>query len=115
MRDDLVYLRHILDAIEAVESHSAVSQEEFMSSRLRQDASIRCLEIIGEAVKNLSANFRDQHPATQWKRIAGLRDVLIHGYFGVNMNAVWVVLKNDLPPLKTVIRGLIADHETPDK
>ena len=86
MKSDLVYLRHILDAVQKIESYVSVGQETFMSTSHWQDAVIRQLEIIGEATKRLSPDVRRRYPQIPWKRIAGLRDVLIPrlpggGYF----------------------------------
>jgi uncharacterized protein with HEPN domain len=64
-----------------------------------QDAIVRNIEIIGEATKNLSAYFRNQYPAIPWKNLARMRDKLIHDYFGVNLDIVWGVLKEDIPEL----------------
>ncbi len=74
-----------------------------------QDAVIRNLEIIGEAVKNLSADLRDRHPDIPWGRIAGLRDVLIHQYFGVRLQTVWNAVENRLPELKGHIESLLRE------
>jgi len=84
MKDDSVYLRHILDAIVRIESYIAVGREAFMSTPHWQDAVIRQLEIIGEATKRTSEALRSHHPEVPWRRIAGLRDVLIHDYMGVS-------------------------------
>ena len=100
MRSDRVYLRHMLDAIQKIESYVAVGYEGFMSATHWQDAVIRQLEILGEATKRLSAEFRAQHDEVAWRRIAGLRDVLIHDYMGVDLGAVWEVTQQHLPVLK---------------
>jgi len=109
MKDDRVYLRHILDAIGKIESYAAVGHDVFMSDSHWQDAVIRQLEIIGEAAKNLSADLRSRHPDIPWRRIAGLRDVLIHDYMGVRLAAVWEVTQTDLPVLKNQIRNILGE------
>lgn len=108
MREDRVFLNHIRDAIERIESYTARGKEAFYRESIIQDAVIRNLEIIGEAVKNLSSNFRTQHPNVAWTQIAGMRDVLIHGYFGVNIETVWNAIENRLPELKQYIESLLA-------
>jgi uncharacterized protein with HEPN domain len=97
---DQLYLKHIRDAIEKIESYASVGKDAFMTHSHWQDAVIRQLEIIGEATKHLSEELRSQHNAVPWRRIAGLRDVLIHDYMGVDLPAVWEITQNDLPELK---------------
>ena len=74
---------------------------------------IRQLEIIGEATKHLSSSLRDQHPTVQWRRIAGLRDVLIHNYMGVDLSPVWEITQRRLPELKQSILAIIRELEQP--
>ena len=100
-----VYLRHMLDAIEKIESYVAVGRETFLTTSHWHDAVMRQLEIIGEATKRLSQPLRDQYDAIPWRRIAGLRDVLIHDYMGVDLEAVWEITQRQLPDLKKTIRG----------
>jgi uncharacterized protein with HEPN domain len=71
-----------------------------------QDAVLRRLEVIGEAVKNIPDDFRKRHPTIPWRKIAGLRDVLVHAYFGVNPKRVWIVITTELQELKTEIRKI---------
>ena len=75
-----------------------------------QDATIRQLEVIGEATKNISPELRARHPQIPWRRIAGLRDVLIHNYMGVDIGAVWVITQQNLPDLKRQIEAILATH-----
>ncbi len=109
MRDDGVYLKHILDAIAKIESYIAVGREEFAAKSHWQDAVIRQLEIIGEATKRLSLDLRVQYPEVPWRRIAGLRDVLIHDYMGVDIAAVWQITQKDLPPFKAQVQVILRD------
>ncbi len=108
MKDDGVYLRHILDALTKIESYVAVGRDVFLSTSHWQDAVIRQLEIIGEATKRLSLDLRSHHSDVPWRRIAGLRDVLIHDYMGVRLAAVWEVTQTDLPVLQKQIRDILA-------
>lgn len=108
MKDDSLYLRHIRDAIIKIEEYSAVGLETFMSETHWQDAAIRQLEIIGEAAKNLTDELKSEYPDTPWKRIAGLRDILIHNYMGVDITAVWEITQKNLPALKKQIHDILS-------
>ena len=107
MKGDRLYLTHILDAIGRVETYISVGHDVFVSVSHWQDAVIRQLEIIGEATKRLSKQLCSQHPEVPWRRIAGLRDVLIHDYMGVDIKAVWEVTQKDLPGLKKGIQEIL--------
>jgi uncharacterized protein with HEPN domain len=108
VKRDLVYLRHILDAIQKIESYVSVGHETFMSTSHWQDAVIRQMEIIGEATKRLSPDLRSRYPQIPWKRIAGLRDVLIHDYLGVDIVLVWRITQTYLPELKYQIDAMLS-------
>ena len=107
MKDDRIYLAHIRDAIERIDSFTSGGHEQFMNEPMVQDAVIRNLEVIGEAVKGLSTDLRGANPDIPWQRIAGMRDVLIHHYFGVKLETVWQVLVEHLPNLKSRVNDLL--------
>lgn len=88
MKDDRTYLLHLRDAILKIEQYAAVGKEAFLAASHWQDAIIRQLEIIGEASKRLSPSVRESAPEIPWRRICGLRDILIHNYMGVDVEAV---------------------------
>ncbi len=105
MKDERVYLGHIRDAIGDIKLYASVGEEAFLADRMRQDAVIRKLEIIGEAVKQLSAETRARRPEIPWKQIAGMRDRLTHAYFGVDLG----VVERDIPPLDAAVDSLLGD------
>jgi uncharacterized protein with HEPN domain len=104
MKDDLAFIEHILDSINAIEEFSKnITKEKLISNRLKQSAIVREIEIIGEAVKNMSESLKNKHPEIEWREIVGTRDKMIHHYFGVDLNIVWDIIKINLPDLKDKI------------
>jgi uncharacterized protein with HEPN domain len=110
MKDDLVYLQHILlESIDKIERYlKDTSFESFMFNDMQIDAVVRELEIIGEAANNVSEQFQSEHPAVPWSEMVGMRNRLIHEYFGVNTKIVWETCQSDLKDLKKFIKPLIA-------
>jgi len=104
-----VYLDDILQSIEKIERYiqNISSYRDFSANTLTTDAVIRNLEIIGEAVKNLPVEIKRKYPNVGWKKIAGLRDILIHAYFGVDLKIVWDVVINKIPELKESVRKIV--------
>ncbi len=109
MKDDRIYLLHIRDSIQHILEYTAAGQETFFSDRKTQDAVVRNLEIIGEATKRLSPLLKEAHPDISWKPMAGMRDKLIHDYFGINLQLVWDVVEHDLPVLRLKVSQLLED------
>ena len=106
-KSDLVFLEHILDCIEAIEEFSKnITKKELVSNRLKRSAIVREIEIIGEAVKNISQSLKDKHKEIEWKDIAGTRDKMIHHYFGVDVIIILDIIKKDLPVLKEQIQKI---------
>jgi len=100
-KDPKIFVEHILESIALIEKYvEPLDQKAFFANQQSQDSIFRRLEIIGEAVKNLPDDFRKMHPQIPWKEIAGMRDKLIHDYFGVNILQTWNTVKKDLPGLK---------------
>lgn len=105
MKKDVdVFIDHILSSIELIELYVAnQTKETFLNSPQLQDSIVRRLEILGEAVKNIPDEFKDQHPHIPWKKIAGMRDMLIHQYFGIDFGLTWKVVKKDIPEIKKML------------
>ncbi len=107
MKNDLLYIEHILTSINKIEQYSSSDKNAFMSSPIIQDAVIRNLEIIGEATKKLSSQFRQENPQVPWKQMAAMRDVLIHDYMGVDLKIIWNIIIRELPPVKNALNQII--------
>jgi uncharacterized protein with HEPN domain len=107
-RDYEVYLEDIRDAIDKVKRYTeGLSLEAFESDEKTIDAVVRNLEIVGEAVKMIPDTIRLAHPDIEWKKIAGLRDILAHQYFGIDIEIIWDILQNKLPALEKEIRKIL--------
>jgi uncharacterized protein with HEPN domain len=112
-RDMRLYIEDILDSITKIEQYiKDIDQQRFLTDTQIQDSVLRRLEIIGEAVKNIPNSFRDKYPQIPWKNVAGLRDILIHEYFGVNMRRAWKVARHDIFDLKQKLLKVKKDMET---
>ena len=103
-----VYLQDIVESIQHIDEYlDEVTEEEFYQNSEKQDAVLRRLEIIGEAVKHLSDEVRNEYSEIPWRKIAGMRDIIIHEYFGVTLSMIWMVTQKDLPDLKLKIQDII--------
>jgi uncharacterized protein with HEPN domain len=111
-RDCRIYLEDILDAVHKVRSYTAgLSKAAFIQDDKTFDAVVRNLEIIGEAAKSVPDSVRANAPGVEWKKIAGLRDILIHEYFGIDGEIVWDIVQHKLPSLETAVQRLLSDLE----
>jgi uncharacterized protein with HEPN domain len=110
MREDRERLLDIQEAIERIEKYAARGQEAFEQDELIQTWIVHHLQIIGEASRAITSALRDQYPAVPWTKIVGMRNILVHDYFGIDTEVVWSVVENDLEPLKknivTILQNL---------
>ena len=108
MKSDSVFLRHILDETNfLLERTRTLAFDQFVADDVLTRACTRSVEIIGEAVKNLSTEFRKTHGHVEWQRIAGMRDRLIHGYFSVDLAILWDVVQRRIPELRQHVEELL--------
>lgn len=111
-KNPIIYLNHILDCINKIKTYTEdMNQDDFLNNSLIQDGVIRNLEIIGEATKQLEQEFRLKYPQIEWKKIAGMRDKLIHDYIGVDLWAVWGVVEKIIPDFDKQIQEIIKKEE----
>jgi uncharacterized protein with HEPN domain len=107
-RDSRIYLEDILDATRKITAYAgSLSKAEFLEDEKTIDAVVPNLEVIGEAVKKLPEDLRAQHSVVGWKKIAGLRDILIHEYFGLDADIVWDIVQNKVPALNREVRAML--------
>lgn len=112
-RQSIDYLNDIIDAIEKAEAFSSdMSMDEFLADDKTLYATVRAIEIIGEASKNVPERVRQRYPDLPWRQMSGMRDKLIHAYFGVDATVIWKTVKEDIPPIKNALHRVI--KETPD-
>mgnify|MGYP000962570642 CR=1 FL=1 len=105
-----IYLRHIFDAIKNIEKYTInIDYNQFEKNSMVYHAVIYQILVIGEAVKNLSEELKDEYPSIPWRNIAGTRDRLIHGYFEIQLNEIWKVVTTDLNDLKDVVSSILED------
>jgi len=107
VKDDRLYLGHIREAAERIQLFSQDGEDHFRKDLRTQDAIVRNLQVMGEAVKRISAETRGEHPEIPWKDIAGMRDRVVHDYFGISLDIVWDVVVRHIPPLLEKLRSLV--------
>jgi uncharacterized protein with HEPN domain len=107
MKDDTIYIDHILLSVKNILNYTKeISKEEFSTNTLIQDAVIRNFEIIGEATKKVSSDFKQTYFKVPWKEMAGMRDKLIHDYIGVDTQVIWDTIKQDLPVIQKLLKEI---------
>ena len=109
MRDDRVYLRHILECLEAIANYSAEGRASFLSDRKTQKATLRELQELAESTQRLSSELTSRHSEVPWSAIAGFRNVLVHDYLGLSLRRVWEVVERDLPALRAAVIDMLEE------
>ena len=107
MKDERVYLVHIRDAILRIDAYTAPGRVEFLDNAMRQDAVLRNLHTLAESTTHLSDATRTAHPEIAWRAVAGLRNVIVHDYLGVDLDRIWTIVEDDLPQLKAAVTALL--------
>ena len=111
-RSVVIYIKDIIEYMERAENHINNFQlDQFLKDDKTCDAVIRCIEVIGEAAKNIPEEIRIKYPSISWRDLAGMRDKIIHGYFTVDFETVWLVVKEDIPRLKPMIKIVLENLE----
>ncbi len=106
MKDDAVYLRHILECIRRAEENTSAGYDAFMGSHTLQDAVLRNLQTMAESTQRLSDDAKSAHPNVDWRAISGFRNVLVHNYLGIDLEQIWAAIQRDMPVLKTAVEEL---------
>jgi uncharacterized protein with HEPN domain len=107
MKDDRLYLIHIIECIARIESYTQCPKQDFLRDTMRQDAVLRNLQTMAESTQRISAALKNAHSEVAWQRIGGFRNVLVHNYLGVNVARVWEVIEHGLPDLKRQIQAIL--------
>lgn len=108
MKDDQLYLIHISECIERIESYvSGIDKRAFMASSLVQDAVIRNLQIMAESTRRVSDRLKEAQPKIDWHKIAGFRNILVHDYLGIDVETVWNIVVKEIPALKKTINSML--------
>ena len=108
MKDDTVYLHHIIECIRRIEEDVSGGRERFLRSHTLQDAVIRNLQTMAESTQHISDNLKEAHPAIEWHRIAAFRNVLVHDYLGIDIERIWEITQRDVPKLKQAILAILS-------
>jgi len=107
LKDDRLYLIHILESIERVEEYTSEGLEQFLADRKTQDAVLRNLQILAESTQRISTELKMAHPEIDWRGVSGFRNVLVHDYLGVNLITVWGIIEGPLKELKKKISEVL--------
>jgi len=109
MKDDTVYLRHILECIRRIEENTEGGYHSFKASHTHQDAVLRNLQTLAESTQRLAEDAKEKHPAVPWRSIASFRNILVHNYLGIDLDRIWRIVQEDVPQLKAAINRMLSD------
>lgn len=112
MKDDQLYLTHILECIEKIEQYTIEGRETFMKTTLIQDGVIRNLQVLSESTQRISDEVKQKHPEVDWRGLSGLRNVLVHDYLGIDLNTVWQLVENRLPDLHEAMQNILKERDS---
>jgi uncharacterized protein with HEPN domain len=107
MKDDRVYLFHILECIRRIEDNTAGGKDAFLSSHTLQDAVLRNLQTLAESTQRLSDGLKAGHPQIEWRRIGAFRNILVHDYLGIDLERVWEITQRDVPEFKCKVMEIL--------
>lgn len=112
-KEPSIFIGHILECLELIEGYAkGMTKEELSKDELRTDAIVRRIEIIGEAAKNIPNSIKKHHPTVPWRAMAGMRDIIVHQYYGIEVDEIWGVIKKDAPRLKKQMQTILKDLES---
>jgi uncharacterized protein with HEPN domain len=109
MSDDRLFLVHIQECLKRITEYTAGGEPQFRASTLVQDAVLRNLQMLAESTQRLSDSFKAAHPNVDWRGIAGFRNILVHGYLGIDIGRVWAIIETDVPELHAVVDAALAE------
>lgn len=107
MKDQRIYLQHILESIAWIEEYTSTGRDQFLTSRMAQDATLRQLQVMAESTQRISADLKDQHSEVDWRALSGFRNVLVHDYLGVDMDEVYSAIKAHLSALRAAVESML--------
>jgi len=110
MKNDALYLRHIMECIRRIEENVAGGREPWMASHTLQDAVMRNLQTMSESTQRLSEALKARHPKVEWQRIVAVRNVLVHEYLGIDLERIWEIIQRDVPEFKQAIAAMLPEQ-----
>lgn len=114
MKDDIVYLRHILECIQRIEENTRGGREKSLNSHTHQDAVLRNLQTLSESTQRLPDSSKAKHPEVEWKRIVAFRNLLVHNYLGTDIERIWEIAQRDIPDLKQAVQEMLEQSARPE-